>query len=83
MNDETFEHVVEAWNVGKIRVALEGLPDDLPVVVGVAEEPGGDLVDVQVVVDVGFGIGADARREEFVDRTVWIGCEFPSGTYHR
>lgn len=39
-----FEHKVDAWTVGLLRNALSGLPDDMPILVDVAEEPGGDTV---------------------------------------
>jgi hypothetical protein len=75
-----FEHAVQAWTVGQLRDALAGLPDDLPIIVDVAEEPGGDTVQEQVVVHAGFGHGVDGRGEPFVGRDFRIGCEFPSGT---
>ena len=78
-----FEHRVEAWTVGQVREVLAGLPDDLPIIVDVAEEPGGDAVQEQVVIYVGFGYGVDGRGEPFVGRELRIGCEFPSGTYLR
>ena len=53
-----FEHAVQAWTVGQLRDALAGLPDDLPIIVDVAEEPGGDTVQEQVVVHAGFGHGS-------------------------
>ena len=43
--EQPYEHVVDAWTVGQLRAALVGLPDDLPVIVDFAEEPGGDTVD--------------------------------------
>ncbi|WP_455837085.1 DUF6225 family protein [Pseudarthrobacter siccitolerans] len=76
-----FEHAVQAWTVGQLRDALAGLPDDLPIIVDVAEEPGGDTVQEQVVVHAGFGHGVDGRGEPFVGRDFRIGCEFPSGMY--
>lgn len=70
----TFEHVADAWTVGRRRAVLDGLPDDLPIVVDVAEEPGGH---------VGFGHGVAGDGTEFIGRELRIGCEFPTGTYHR
>lgn len=35
-----FGDKVEAWTVGQLRNALAGLPDDLPIIVDVAEVPG-------------------------------------------
>ena len=78
----TVGHVAGAWTVG-LRAALVGLPDDLPIIVDVAEEPGGDLVDEQVVIHVGFGHGVAGDGSEFTGREVRIGCEFPTGTYER
>lgn len=77
------DHVADAWTVGRLRAALEGLPDDLPIIVDVAEEPGGDLVDEQVIIHVGFGHGVAGDGSEFIGRELRIGCEFPTGTYER
>lgn len=79
----TVDHVADAWNVGRLRAALVGLPDDLPIIVDVAEEPGGDLVDEQVIIQVGFGHGVAGDGSEFIGRELRIGCEFPTGTYER
>ena len=79
----TFDHVADAWTVGRLRAALIGLPDELPIIVDVAEEPGGDLVDEQVIIHVGFGHGTTGDGSEFIGRELRIGCEFPTGTYDR
>ncbi|MBM7790316.1 DUF6225 family protein [Tenggerimyces flavus] len=64
--------------------ALKGVPDDLPLEVSVAEEPGGDTVGTQIVTGAGFGISqwGDERGEQ-VDRTLTIECEYPTGRYYR
>ena len=50
-DEELFDHQVTAWTVGQLRAALAGAPDDLPVRVITAEEPGSDLAgDEQVVI---------------------------------
>lgn len=80
----TFRHEVDPWTVGQLRAALTGLPDSLPVRVNVAESPGGDFVDEQVVIGVGFGWadwGGD--RGEEIDSFLTISCEFPPGDYER
>ena len=84
-DDETveYDHQVTPWTVGQLRAALDGLPEDLPLEVMVAEEPGGDFAERQVVIDAGFGHGTDVDGEEFVGREFQISCEFPSGTYVR
>jgi len=61
-----FEHAVQAWTVGQLRDALAGLPDDLPIIVDVAEEPGDDTVQEQVVIDAGF----------------WSRSRWPGGAVH-
>jgi hypothetical protein len=42
-DEELFDHQVTAWTAGQLRNASEGVPDDLPVMVITAEEPGSDL----------------------------------------
>ena len=55
VNDEDlFDHQVTAWTAGELRSALDGVPDDTPVRVVPADEPGSDLVgDEQVVISAG------------------------------
>ncbi len=45
-DEELFTHAVNAWTVGDLRKALDGAPDDLPLIVFVADEPGGNTVTV-------------------------------------
>jgi hypothetical protein len=53
-DEELFDHQVTAWTVGQLRAALEGLPDDLPVRVITAEEPGSNLAGPdQVIIHAG------------------------------
>jgi hypothetical protein len=49
-DEELFDHQVTAWTVGQLRAALEGVPDELPVRVITAEEPGSDLAGEEQVV---------------------------------
>ena len=81
-DEEMFDHQVSAWTVGQLRAALADMPDDFPVLVFTAEEPGGrDLAPEQVVIHAapwahnGLGSGTPDFFE--------IGCEFPSGQYIR
>jgi hypothetical protein len=80
---ELFTHTVTAWTLGDLRKAVaaaEGLPDEFPVTVVPAEEPGGDLAgEEQVIISAGpWGGLEDAVPDHFE-----IGCEFPSGEYYR
>jgi hypothetical protein len=49
-DEELFDHQVTAWTVGQLRAALKGVPDDLPVRIITADEPGSDLAGHEQVV---------------------------------
>jgi hypothetical protein len=60
-DEELFDHQVTAWTVGDLRKALEEMPDDMPVTVVTAEEPGSDFAsDEQVVVSAAPWVRAAA-----------------------
>jgi hypothetical protein len=80
-DEELFTHTVTTWTVGDLRKALDGVPDELPLIVFIAEEPGGDTVDEQVV--IGAGPRNDHGPEGAPPDSFEIGCEFPSGEYYR
>ena len=96
-DEELFDHQVTAWTVGQLRAALDGVPDDLPVRIITAEEPGSDLAGPEQVVisaapwanvDVGYGGSAEDVRARLASGQVQpdhfeISCEFPSGEYYR
>jgi hypothetical protein len=59
--EELFGHQVTAWTAGQLRKALEGVPDDMPVTVVTAEEPGSDIAgDEQVVISAAPWVSAEA-----------------------
>ncbi|MFE4652104.1 DUF6225 family protein [Streptomyces sp. NPDC056707] len=37
---DTFEHTPQIWNAAQLRDALKDLPDDAPIHIGVASDPG-------------------------------------------
>jgi hypothetical protein len=80
--EELFRHEVTPWTVGQLRAALAGLPDDTPLQVNYAEEPGGKFVSTQVVIGAGFG-SSTMNGVTTDDREFSIDCEFPSGEYYR
>lgn len=93
-DEELFTHTVTAWTVGQLRKALEGVPDNLPVRIIPAEEPGGDVAaDDQVIIGAGAwvdvpGVTASDVRAALADGTIpprvfEISTEFPSGKYYR
>ena len=86
MNDEDlFDHQVTAWTAGELRSALDGVPDDTPVRVVPADEPGSDLAgDEQVVISAGPWTAEGVPPSETVLPDHFeISCEFPSGQYYR
>ncbi|MER6610377.1 DUF6225 family protein [Streptomyces sp. NPDC000927] len=53
---DIYEHAPKIWNAAQLREALKDVPDDAPIHIGVAEDPGdvdgyrdGVLVDVHQV----------------------------------
>ena len=92
--DELFDHQVTAWTVGQLRTALADLPDDLPVRVIPADEPGSDLAGPdQVVISAAPWSDADAESADEMRAKLASGelqpdhfeisAEFPSGQYYR
>jgi hypothetical protein len=77
-DEELFDHEVTAWTAGALRKALDGVPDDMPVRVITAEEPGGDLAAEQVVIGGQPWGGGTGPPDHFE-----ISCEFPPGQYYR
>lgn len=76
-DEEQYRHDVTPWTVGQLRAAMADLPDDVPIEVAVAEQPGGVFVNLQVVIDAATNPDQNTRRE------FTIACEYPSGTYIR
>ncbi|MFI5752373.1 DUF6225 family protein [Streptomyces sp. NPDC051644] len=37
---DTFDHAPQVWNAAQLRDAIKDLPDDTPIHIGVAEDPG-------------------------------------------
>lgn len=84
-DEELFTHTVRAWTLGDLRQAMkaaEGLPDDFPVTVITADEPGSDLAGPEQVV-ISTAPWNDQGQEGVPPDHFEISCEFPSGQYHR
>jgi hypothetical protein len=82
-DEELFQHEVQEWTVGQLREALAEVPDDTPLIVFVAEEPGGLTVGEQVVINASFATIVDDNGVAVQETAFGIGCEFPSGEYYR
>ena len=87
MNDEDlFDHQVTAWTAGELRRALDGVPDDTPVRVVPADEPGERFRGRRAGSDVSAGPwtaeGIPPSETVPADH-IEISCEFPSGQYYR
>ncbi|MFD9607642.1 DUF6225 family protein, partial [Streptomyces sp. NPDC059970] len=49
---DTFDHAPSAWNAAQLREAIKDLPDDAPIRIGVADDPGNfDCYATYVLVD--------------------------------
>ena len=84
-DEELFTHAVKAWTLGDLREdvkAAEGLPDDSPVTVITAEEPGSDMAGPEQVV-ISAGPWNDRGEKDAPPDHFEISCEFPSGEYYR
>jgi hypothetical protein len=84
-DEELFTHTVTAWTVGDLRKALEGVPDEFPLVIIPADKPENDLAaEEQVVV----GAGSEGSWKPAAGTTgppdhFQIAADFPSGQYYR
>lgn len=86
---EPFTHEVEPLTIAAVLAAMDGLPDDMPVIVWPAEQPGSNEGDEQVVYD--GAIGQDwSPRERGESEGEWVTgnhfdlqLEYPSGKYLR
>lgn len=74
-----FRHEVDAWTVGQLRKALQGISDDRPVTVYVAFAPGGGYADEQVVIRAGRA--GRGNQDDLIGEHFAIGCDYASGTY--
>ena len=81
-DEELFDHQVRAWTVGELRKALEGVPDDFPVTVVTAEEPGSLYAGSEQVV-ISAGPWNERGADDVPPDHFEISCEFPSGQYYR
>jgi Family of unknown function (DUF6225) len=93
-DEELFDHQVTAWTAGQLRTALEGVPDDMPVTVITAEEPGSDIAgDEQVIISASpwsnaSADSADDTRARLASGELQpdhfeVSLEFPSGRYYQ
>ncbi|MFI1170731.1 DUF6225 family protein [Streptomyces melanogenes] len=82
---DTFEHNPRVWTAARLREALQGLPDETPIHVGVADGPGDfdgyteyALVNLEPVekdtAPAGPAVHADVEYTLFAD--------FKAGQYH-
>jgi hypothetical protein len=81
-DEELFTRTVGAWTAGELRKALEGVPDDFPVTVVTAEEPGSDLAGGEQVI-ISAAPWNERGEEGAPPDHFEISLEFPSGQYYR
>lgn len=83
---DTFEHNPRVWTAARLREALQGLPDDTPIHVGVADGPGDfagyteyALVNLEPVEKDTAPDGSPAAHAD-VEYTLF--ADFKAGQYH-
>ena len=81
-DEELFVHRVTPWTAGQLRKALEGVPDDWPVVAVTADEPGSGLAGSEQVI-ISAGPWNEHGSQGVPPDHFEIGLEFPSGQYYR
>ena len=86
---EPFTHEVQPITAAAVLAAMDGLPDDMPVDVWPADDPGSNTGETQVVYDAAIGLDwsppARGEREgEWVTGNHFdLQLEYPSGRYLR
>ncbi|MEU3499254.1 DUF6225 family protein [Streptomyces hundungensis] len=79
---DTFDHTPLVWTARQLRDALAGLPDDAPIHIGVADEPG-DFDGYN-----GFAlVGLEAVETDYPDGRTEVEytlyADYPAGAYDR
>ncbi|MFE7528022.1 DUF6225 family protein [Kitasatospora sp. NPDC057542] len=81
---DTYTHSPEVWTAGRLREAIKDLPDDAPIHIGVASDPGDFdgyqdhvLVDCEPIELCWPATTAPERTE--VEYTLF--ADWPAGTY--
>ncbi|MFK8908358.1 DUF6225 family protein [Streptomyces sp. YS-3] len=77
---DTFEHNPRVWTAARLREALQGLPDDTPIHVGVADGPGDfDGYSEYALVNL-EPVEKDDDAHAGVEYTLF--ADFKAGQYH-
>ncbi|MGW2845382.1 DUF6225 family protein [Streptomyces sp. NPDC001274] len=86
---DTFEHAPKIWTAGQLRDALRGIPDDAPIHIGIAEDPGdfdgyrdGVLVDAHQVENWWPATASRPERVE-TEEALTLFVDWQPGTYDR
>ncbi|MFF8618351.1 DUF6225 family protein [Streptomyces sp. NPDC015350] len=84
---EIFEHAPQTWNAAQLREALKDLPDDAPIHIGVAEDPGdfdgyrgGVLVDAHRVENWWPATATEPERTE-TEKALTLFVDWEPGAY--
>ncbi|MGW2182860.1 DUF6225 family protein [Streptomyces sp. NPDC001732] len=84
---DVFDHAPQVWNAAQLREALKDLPDDTPIHIGVAEDPGdfggyreSVLVDAHHVENWWPAIGTAPERAE-KEKALTLFADWTPGEY--
>ncbi|MER5772523.1 DUF6225 family protein [Streptomyces sp. NPDC001985] len=82
---DTFDHAPAVWTAARLREALAALPDDTPLHIGVADDPGDfdgyseyALVNLEPVEKDSAGRAGSPATVEYT-----LFADFKAGQYHR
>ncbi|MFE5584097.1 DUF6225 family protein [Kitasatospora sp. NPDC056531] len=82
---DTYAHSPEVWTAGRLREAIKDLPDDAPIHIGVASDPGDFdgyqdhvLVDYEPI-ELCWPATTTAPERNEVEYTLF--ADWPAGTY--
>lgn len=82
---DTYAHAPEVWTAGRLREAIKDLPDDEPIYIGVASDPGDfDGYHDRVLVDYEPAELHWSATESTPERTEvqhTLFADWPAGTY--
>ncbi|MEU3656443.1 DUF6225 family protein [Streptomyces sp. NPDC032161] len=86
---DVFDHAPQVWNAAQLRDALKDMPDDAPIHIGVAEDPGdfdgyreGVLVDAHQVEHWWPATSTEPERVE-TEKAITLFADWQPGAYNR
>ncbi|MEV6165726.1 DUF6225 family protein [Streptomyces sp. NPDC052052] len=84
---DVYEHAPQVWNAAQLREALKDLPDDAPIHIAVAQDPGdfdgyreGVLVDAEQIEKWWSATATEPERTE-IEKAITLLADWKPGAY--